>query len=587
MGQFIEKFTFDRNALKRTEVESADVVMSSLEEIERGQQLNKAESNIVGALANYMGLLTKEDGIYKTTELASDFKRLYSLEPADAWRWLLTRSLWKYVVPNGTNATVNRVARASGISFQYFPLVLGLLVHLQAFPGKERYLYFSELCVLLDNDANWALSSHDLLQLLLQLRSIPGYAAEPRRLLGDLEDKFNIPRDNLNTILGKAFKQTGLFQYHRHDGQVVAIAVATNLSVALQARIRHVLDNPLPPVGDTVEWHESLSGRDNDMPVEVAYVAAESDDSLPDDQPEDETQPTFTLDDFEEQTGFPRELLERWKRHLDRRMHVVFQGPPGTGKTFVATKLAQFVVSQTKGFWEVVQFHPAYSYEDFMRGIRPTVDEQGHLTYEPQDGRFLEFCRKARAREQQSAPCVLIIDELNRANLSRVFGEMMYLLEYRAREIPLAYGGQPFRIPRNVYIIGTMNTADRSIALVDHALRRRFSFIRLRPEYTILQKHLESDPVRAQALVSVLQKVNRTIDLDDYEIGISFFLSTPADELAQCLPDIWQTEIEPYLEEFFYDDPAKVSPFRWEQLKDQELSSWRVPAQGGLPAEDV
>src|SRR5690606_31193687 len=139
--------------------------------------------------------------------------------------------------------------------------------------------------------------------------------------------------------------------------------------------------------------------------------------------------------------------------------------PPGTGKTYLAQRLARFLIGTGDGFVDLVQFHPAYAYEDFIQGIRPVAQPDGSLSYEMTPGRFLQFCAEARRRE---GPCVLIIDEINRANLSRVFGELMYLLEYRDQEIPLA-GGGVFSIPTNVRLLGTMNTADRSVALVDHA----------------------------------------------------------------------------------------------------------------------
>ena len=123
---------------------------------------------------------------------------------------------------------------------------------------------------------------------------------------------------------------------------------------------------------------------------------------------------------------------------------------------------------------------------------------------------------------------MLIIDEINRGNLSRVFGELMYLLEYRDKTIPLAGEENPFGIPSNVYIIGTMNTADRSIAVVDHAFRRRFSFIYLAPDYDVLRSHLEKNGLVADGLVKALQAVNAAIDDRNYEIGISFFLKDGA-----------------------------------------------------------
>jgi 5-methylcytosine-specific restriction protein B len=197
------------------------------------------------------------------------------------------------------------------------------------------------------------------------------------------------------------------------------------------------------------------------------------------------------------------------------------------------------------------------------------------MTFERMPGRFLQFCGAAR-KALDSSPCVLIIDEINRANLSRVFGELMYLLEYRDKAIPLAGDQSPFGIPPNVYIIGSTNTADRSIALVDHALRRRFSFIHIAPDYDVLRKQLEKHGLVADTLVKALQTVNAAIDDRNYEIGISFFLKDGA-ALHSTLRDVWEGEIEPYLEEYFYDQPGKLQPLRWKSLSSGVLASWNQP----------
>ena len=285
---------------------------------------------------------------------------------------------------------------------------------------------------------------------------------------------------------------------------------------------------------------------------------------------------TYSIDNFIDDTGFDKEIIESWQRRL-RKKHIVFQGPPGTGKTFVAQRLAKLMVSETEGFWDLVQFHPSYAYEDFMQGIRPTLTDGGQISYDLKDGRFIEFCQKAE--KIPSSPCVLIIDEINRANLSRVFGELMYLLEYRNSEIPLS-SGTNFKIPENVFIIGTMNTADRSIAVVDHALRRRFSFIRLNPEYEVLKKYLISKGYPGESLVKVLSEINKVIDDPNYEIGISYFMKKD-DDLRVSLPEIWVSEIESYLEEYFYDKPAKVDSFRWETLRKSKLSDWLTVEKSG------
>ena len=155
--------------------------------------------------------------------------------------------------------------------------------------------------------------------------------------------------------------------------------------------------------------------------------------------------PPYTVEDFSAETAIPQETIELWRNRLRRKRHLIFQGPPGTGKTFVAERLARLLTANTYGAVETVQFHPSYGYEDFMQGIRPIITD-GQLTFARLPGRFLQFCERAQGA-QNGAPCVLIIDEINRANLSRVFGELMYLLEYRDKMIPLAGEEKSFGIP--------------------------------------------------------------------------------------------------------------------------------------------
>ena len=270
----------------------------------------------------------------------------------------------------------------------------------------------------------------------------------------------------------------------------------------------------------------------------------------------------YTLAQCANDTGLPANDLSRWLRAIERKGQAILYGPPGTGKTFLAQKLAQHLTQGQDGFWEMVQFHPAYAYEDFVQGIRPFTDEEGTLHYDLIPGRFLDFCRRA---SQHAGTCVLVIDEINRANLAAVFGELMLLLEYRNASIPLASGGS-FQIPANVRLVGTMNTADRSIALVDHALRRRFAFIHLSPNYDVL-RHFHTDTgYDPEPLIKLLRRLNRQIADPHYSVGITFFLEP---NLASQLPDIWQLEIEPYLEEYFFDQPDQIEAFRWARVEKQ------------------
>ncbi len=282
-----------------------------------------------------------------------------------------------------------------------------------------------------------------------------------------------------------------------------------------------------------------------------------------------ERHPDYSLATWSSETGLDLEVLNRWVRALERKKQVVFYGPPGTGKTFVAERLARHVLGQGRadGVREFVQFHPAYSYEDFIQGIRPDQSAGTSARFVLKPGLFLDFCRRAAER---SGASVLIVDEINRANLSRVFGELMYLLEYRDRTIPLAGGGE-LRIPEQVRVIATMNTADRSIALVDHALRRRFAFLHVRPDLDLLTRFHEQRATGfdAAGLKDVLADVNKAINNAHYELGVSFFLR---ENLAEEIQDVWEMEVEPYLEEhFFGESESALKRFRWHEVSKRVL----------------
>ena len=298
-----------------------------------------------------------------------------------------------------------------------------------------------------------------------------------------------------------------------------------------------------------------LATSDDPLPIIGEYLEIEE---------EPEHNPKYPLDQIAEETGFDKGMLESWVRALDRKKQAIIYGPPGTGKTYIAEKLAQHLIGGGDGFMDIVQFHPAYAYEDFMQGIRPRTRADGGLDYPTVKGRFLNFCDDAR---KHNDCCVLILDEINRANLARVFGELMYLLEYRDKEVPLASGGR-FKIPKNVRLIGTMNTADRSIALVDHALRRRFAFLALYPKHDVLSRYHQNTGFPVEGLIETLKRLNNQIVDRHYHVGITFFLR---ENLKEQIADIWRMEIEPYLEEYFFDQPKNVDDFRWDKVKDNIL----------------
>ena len=202
-----------------------------------------------------------------------------------------------------------------------------------------------------------------------------------------------------------------------------------------------------------------------------------------------ETQSTISIEELSQQTYLSLEKLKEIEYLLNEKKQIIFYGPPGTSKTFVAKKFANYF-TQNSEYVEIIQFHPSYSYEDFIEGIKPRLSAEGEATgFVKQPGIFKNLVDKCIKNPDKRF--VLIIDEINRGNISKIFGELIYLLEYRNEKIHLTYSPtEEFYIPDNLYIIGTMNSADRSIAFVDYALRRRFYFIDFYPDsrIDILQK---------------------------------------------------------------------------------------------------
>lgn len=256
---------------------------------------------------------------------------------------------------------------------------------------------------------------------------------------------------------------------------------------------------------------------------------------------------------------------------LRDRKQLIFYGPPGTGKTFVAEAFADWFAG-SKERVETIQFHASYAYEDFVEGIRPRLDAQ-NLQYALVPGILRRFAEQAVGDPR---PHVLIIDEINRANLSRVFGELLFLLEYRGRTVRLPYSQTSFGLPENLHIIGTMNTADRSIALVDFALRRRFHFIEFPADPAVLRRWLLKNRPTMLEVADLLAKVNAMVGSPDFAIGFSYFMRQDLDE--QLLARIWLRSIQPALAEYFYGESDAADRF--------SLAKVRAALKGGSPDAD-
>lgn len=298
----------------------------------------------------------------------------------------------------------------------------------------------------------------------------------------------------------------------------------------------------------------------------VELNAADVDDSVHDLEPI--VNKKYGKEDFLAEVYMTGAKYDRLLNVLKRKKNIILQGAPGVGKTFAAKRLAYAMMGEKdKERVDFIQFHQNYSYEDFMMGYKPT--ENGG--FEMQYGVFYRFCKKAENNPEKDY--FFIIDEINRGNMSKIFGELLLLIEkdYRGTSSKLAYQNLNFSVPENLYIIGMMNTADRSLAMIDYALRRRFSFFDMEPGFDTegfkeYQEKLASD--KFNALIECIKELNNEIADDPslgkgFCIGHSYFCGLQADECTQeLLEGIVEYDILPMLSEYWFDNlTEKVAPW--------------------------
>lgn len=282
----------------------------------------------------------------------------------------------------------------------------------------------------------------------------------------------------------------------------------------------------------------------------------------------EETLDSTTPYDFADDPDKPFISEEKFNEIVEllfRKKNIILQGAPGVGKTFLAKKIAyQLIGMKRNENIEIVQFHQSYSYEDFIQGIRPTTSGE----FKVRNGIFYNFCENAKEHPEDTF--VFIIDEINRGNLSKIFGELMMLIEYDKRSpryaLKLTYNednNSRFYVPENVYIIGCMNTADRSIAIVDYALRRRFAFCDIEPEFGDTFKNYLGAALSKSFVDEICRKVNRINNIictssslgKGLEIGHSYFCQLSSiDDEQEWWKSICKYELFPYLREICFDN---------------------------------
>lgn len=267
--------------------------------------------------------------------------------------------------------------------------------------------------------------------------------------------------------------------------------------------------------------------------------------------------PVHPIERVAEKTARDPELLRRWIAAIERKGQAILCGPPGSGKSFLARELARHLVGGGDGFSRQLVLHAASSYEDFVQGYRPQVRVDGTVTWPLHRGRLVLFAEEAARR---TGRCVLVLEEMQRANVANVLGELVHLLEQRGEPIPLAAGETPFLLPENVRVIGTLSNEGPAPG-IDAVLRRRFAFLRVTADPEVLRRFHDTTGFAVEPLVALLAKIDAAIGDPDKSVGITPFLRTT---LAAELEDIWRFEVEPTLELHLRHKPDELARFRWD-----------------------
>ncbi len=400
-------------------------------------------------------------------------------------------------------------------------------------------------------------------------------------LMGMDPDRYPPYREQL---FSDAYKLTGYPSLPRRADEGTRYEHALNFLEFLVEKARSKgLERPSNPLeAQSVVWGIQADSQPDAADVDDAETGDEEVEVSM-----DSTEPAPNLQALAAELLFDVEELRNIEKLLDDKRQVIFQGPPGTGKTYAARKLARCLAGAEERV-KLVQFHPSYAFEDFVQGFRPGLVD-GHPGFELRNGPLLQAAKAARS--DRNSNHFLVIDEINRGNLAKVFGELYFLLEYRDEEMDLQYSSESFALPKNLYIIGTMNTADRSIALVDLALRRRFHFVEFHPDRPpvqgLLRRWLEKHAPEMVWVADAVERANEKLDDRQASIGPSYFIKKDRldDDKAGM---IWEHNVLPYIEERLYGERDPRAEFDLDRLRRESATRQDEEEQqeGGVPDND-
>ena len=282
---------------------------------------------------------------------------------------------------------------------------------------------------------------------------------------------------------------------------------------------------------------------------------------------EDDPWSTSKIDELAHELLWEPADLQKIVFGLKDKGQVILQGPPGTGKTYVAKRIAEWSKVHG-GDFQMVQLHPSYSYENFVEGFRPTLTDRGRAGFALASGPLRRIAKEAA--DNPDSTFILVIDEINRGNVAKVLGELYFLLEYRGEEVTLQYSGEGFSLPKNLWFIATMNTTDRSIALVDAALRRRFYFFDFYPDKPpiqgLLDRWLKNHDPEARWVARLVDSANELLGDRHLGIGPSHFMKKDMPLNQRNVRFIWEQAVIPYIEEQYFGDEEKLAQFAFDRL---------------------